>query len=131
MIKEVLYQYLGTNGTILSPVHLEDIYYVRKYKLIADNGKKLTKDGELTYSTTHMEKIHGKSGGHLMINGIISPYIDIPNGLIRLRIVNGSNATNYDIDLNGKDFHQIGSDGGLLSNPVTMKNLSLDRKSVV
>ena len=46
MIKEVLYQYLGTNGTILSPVHLEDIYYVRKYKLIADNGKKLTKDGK-------------------------------------------------------------------------------------
>ena len=46
MIKEVLYQYLGTNGTILSPVHLEDIYYVRKLKLIADNGKYLTKDGK-------------------------------------------------------------------------------------
>ena len=46
MIKEVLYQYLGTNGTILSPVHLEDVYYVRKYKLHAANGKHLTKDGQ-------------------------------------------------------------------------------------
>jgi hypothetical protein len=46
MITEILYQYLGTNGTILSPVHLEDIYYVRKLKLVADNGKKLTKDGK-------------------------------------------------------------------------------------
>lgn len=46
MTKTVLYKYLGTNGTILSPVHLEDIYYVRHYKLQADNGKKLTKDGE-------------------------------------------------------------------------------------
>ena len=46
MIKEVLYQYLGTNGTILSPVHLEDVYYVRKIKLTADNGKYLTKDGK-------------------------------------------------------------------------------------
>lgn len=44
MTKEVLYEYLGTNGTILSPIHLEDIYYVRKLRLIADKGKVLTKD---------------------------------------------------------------------------------------
>lgn len=44
MVKTVMYEYLGTNGTILSPVHLEDIYYVRKYKLQANNLKKLTKD---------------------------------------------------------------------------------------
>ncbi len=46
MVKTVLYEYLGTNGTVLTPVHLEDIYYVRKLKLQADNGKKLTKDGK-------------------------------------------------------------------------------------
>ena len=46
MVKTVLYEYLGTNGTVLTPVHLEDIYYVRKFKLQADNGKKLTKDGK-------------------------------------------------------------------------------------
>ena len=46
MIKTTLYEYLGTNGTILSPVHLEDIYYIRKLELFADNGKKLTKDGK-------------------------------------------------------------------------------------
>ena len=46
MTKTVLYEYLGTNGTILSPVHLEDIYYIRKFKLVADNGKKLTKDNK-------------------------------------------------------------------------------------
>ena len=46
MIKSTLYEYLGTNGTILSPIHLEDIYYVRKLKLQADNGKRLTKDGK-------------------------------------------------------------------------------------
>ena len=32
MTKQVLYRYLGTNGVIESPIHLEDIYYVRKYK---------------------------------------------------------------------------------------------------
>ena len=46
MIKTVLYEYLGTNGTILSPIHLEDIYYVRKLKLQAENGMRLTKDNK-------------------------------------------------------------------------------------
>lgn len=46
MKKEILYQYLGTNGTILSPVHLEDVYYVRKWKLTADDGKNLYKKDE-------------------------------------------------------------------------------------
>jgi hypothetical protein len=47
MTKEVLYSYLGTNGTITSPVHLEDIYYTRKIRLTADVHKTLTKDGKL------------------------------------------------------------------------------------
>ena len=42
MTKTVLYHYLGTNGTITSPVHLEDVYYIRKFKLIADKDKILT-----------------------------------------------------------------------------------------
>lgn len=46
MRKEVLYQYLGTNGIILSPVHLEDIYYIRKIRLYADSTKMLTKDNK-------------------------------------------------------------------------------------
>lgn len=50
MKKTIYYTYLGTNGTITSPVHLEDIYYVRKYHLSADVGKKVTKDGKNFYS---------------------------------------------------------------------------------
>ena len=46
MTKEVMYVYLGTNGTICSPVHLEDIYYIRKIRLTASNSNKmLTKNG--------------------------------------------------------------------------------------
>ena len=46
MNKEILYVYLGTNGTITSSVHLEDIYYTRKIRLTADIDKALTKDGK-------------------------------------------------------------------------------------
>lgn len=42
MTKQVLYKYLGTNGVIESPVHLEDIYYVRINVLVAGAGKTLT-----------------------------------------------------------------------------------------
>jgi len=42
MTKQVFYKYLGTNGVIESPVHLEDIYYVRLILLQADKGKILT-----------------------------------------------------------------------------------------
>ena len=48
MTKIVMYEYLGTNGTILSPIHLEDIYYIRLVELRADKGKVLT-DGESTF----------------------------------------------------------------------------------
>lgn len=51
MKKEILYNYLGTNGTILSPVFLEGIYCVRKVRLTAEEGKRLTKDYVHFYST--------------------------------------------------------------------------------
>ena len=86
-------------------LNIPKTYGVDDFPIVIQD-KKLTTDGQLTYSTTHMEKIHGKSGGYLMINGIISPFVEVPNGLVRLRVVNGSNATNYDIDLNGEQFYR-------------------------
>lgn len=47
MKRQVFYRYLGTNGVIESPIHLEDIYYVRIVRLMADDGMVLT-DGEKT-----------------------------------------------------------------------------------
>lgn len=58
MIKEIYYTYLGSNGTITSPVLLPDMHHVKKVKLIADKNKMLTnKDGVLlkTVMTTEEE----------------------------------------------------------------------------
>jgi len=51
MTKEVLYLYTGTNGSILSPIHLEDTFYSRRLRLWADEGKALTKNGKDVYLT--------------------------------------------------------------------------------
>lgn len=45
MKQTIIYTYLGTNGVIDSPIHLEGIYSVKKIRLQADEGKVITKDG--------------------------------------------------------------------------------------
>lgn len=47
MKKEKIYEYLGTNGIIRSAVYLEGIYSIKLIRLIADEDKFLTKDGEI------------------------------------------------------------------------------------
>ena len=53
MTKQVIYKYLGTNGVIESPVHLENIYSIKTVRLIADVGKILT-DGNVKVYTTRV-----------------------------------------------------------------------------
>lgn len=46
MIKTYVYTYLGTNGTLTTPIHLQGIYSVRNIKLETESSqKRLTKDG--------------------------------------------------------------------------------------
>lgn len=56
MKKEIMYTYLGVNGTICSPVLLEDIYSIKKVKLTADSGKILRKGDEERISVTVPEQ---------------------------------------------------------------------------
>lgn len=51
MKKMTFYTYLGTNGTLTTPIHLPNVYCVKEFKLTADKGKKLTKDGETFYDS--------------------------------------------------------------------------------
>ena len=51
MQKVLHYLYLGENGTILSPVKLEGIYSVQKYRLTAADNHMLTKDGKQFYKS--------------------------------------------------------------------------------
>lgn len=60
MTRTVMYRYMGTNGIIESPVHLEGIYCIKFIKLIADPKKVLT-DGKLRMPiVTTTEEEEGK-----------------------------------------------------------------------
>lgn len=73
-----------------------------------------------------IRNMNGTNGDTLLVNGTIGPYIEVKNERIRLRLVNGSNARNYQFNLsNEENFYQIASDGGFLNEPVQMDTIQL------
>ena len=68
----------------------------------------------------------GTLGDTLLSNGTIHAAFDVTTELLRLRLLNGSNARIYNFQLSdGRSFLQIASDGGLLNEPVTLQSLRL------
>jgi len=65
-------------------------------------------------------------GNTILVNGKVWPYLKVKPRKYRFRLLNGSNSRTYNLNLsNGMSFYQIGSDGGLLSEPVELTSLTL------
>ncbi|CAM2867771.1 multicopper oxidase family protein [Fructilactobacillus fructivorans] len=68
----------------------------------------------------------GVQGPTAMINGTVNPYFDVTTQKVRLRFLDGSNRRewrlHFDDDLK---FTQIGSDGGILPEPVEFTHLMM------
>jgi len=85
--------------------------------------KRITNSG-ITYNPSMEEVMAGYMGDSIVVNGIYSPYTDVSTRYYRLRLLNGSNARVYNLALsNNADIIVIGNDGGLLKNPVTIKEI--------
>lgn len=46
MLKQITYTYVGTNGILTTPIHLEGIPSLKKIILTAEGDKMLTKDNK-------------------------------------------------------------------------------------
>ncbi|HUO33527.1 MAG TPA: multicopper oxidase [Candidatus Acidoferrum sp.] len=65
-------------------------------------------------------------GNATLINGKLYPYLDVEPCKYRFRLLNGSNARFFYLTLStGQEFHQIGTDLGLLPAPVSLKRLEI------
>ena len=70
-------------------------------------------------------------GNTIMVNGKVWPNLNVDRGLYRFRVLDGSNARFYTISLKDQTtgaklpFTQIGTDGGYLKAPVTLKELTI------
>ncbi|HZS70612.1 MAG TPA: multicopper oxidase [Candidatus Acidoferrum sp.] len=60
------------------------------------------------------------------VNGKLFPYLEVEPRKYRFRVLNAANARFFRLALsNGREFHQIGTDLGLLPAPVALKSLVL------
>lgn len=63
---------------------------------------------------------------HYMVNGTLDPYAELPAQMVRLRFLNGSNERVLNLGFDDdRMFYQIGSDGGLLAEPVSLNRIRL------
>ncbi|MFE7509117.1 multicopper oxidase family protein [Promicromonospora sp. NPDC057488] len=68
----------------------------------------------------------GVIGDEILVNGTLGPYLDVTTRLVRLRLLNGSNARLYHFGFSDdRGFALIGTDGGLLAEPWETNRLHL------
>ncbi len=91
-----------------------------------------TDDGQLDFAIDPGGR--GNLDGTLTVNGTVDPFVEVPTGLVRLRLLNGSQARIYDLSVDGSTMTKIASDGGYLDNPVVLAKLKLapgDRSEII
>jgi len=65
-------------------------------------------------------------GDTVLVNGAVWPYLDVEPRKYRFRVLNGSNARFYHLELSdGPGFAVIGTDGGMLDAPVPARRILL------
>lgn len=83
--------------------------------------RRFTTDGQMPYAPSMHDQMAGMAGDVALVNGVINPYLEVPAGRVRLRVLNGSNGSFYNLHFaDGRQFWQIATDGGLLAAPVPM-----------
>ena len=83
-------------------------------------------NGQLEYTPSAMEIMRGYRGNIWLTNGQVKPVFEAREGLLRLRLLNGSNAGLYRLSLNtGEAFSLIATDNGFLSQPVSLTSILL------
>lgn len=83
--------------------------------------KDFNRDGTLSYNKLGLGRFYA---AYVMVNGAIRPRVKVPRGLVRLRILNGSNGRFFNfVFTDGRPFHVVASDGGFLDEPVEVTSL--------
>src|SRR5579862_2504471 len=86
-------------------------------------------DGQLSYPVSPNPErpwVPEAFGEAQLVNGKLYPFHEVQPRRYRLRILNAANGRFYRLSFSGKlQFHQIGSDQGLLSSPVQLKYVQL------
>ena len=78
------------------------------------------------YSVTVENVMNGLREDTLVANGTVDAYQDVPQGWVRIRLLNGSNARFYRFHFgNGMTFFKIATEGGFLNHPVELEHIEM------
>mgnify|MGYP000138527502 CR=1 FL=1 len=82
--------------------------------------------GRSNYAASMPDQMMGFLGNTIVVNGQVGRTAVVPKGIVRLRLLNGSNSRIYGLDLSdNRPMHLIATDVGLLDKPITLSTLSL------
>lgn len=85
--------------------------------------KSFNQDGSLRYAR---DVNTGFLGDTILVNGAVAPRLAVARRRYRLRLLNASNARQYELALSdGSAMTQIASDGGLLPRPLRRTNITI------
>jgi FtsP/CotA-like multicopper oxidase with cupredoxin domain len=123
--------YMGLSGlVIIEDGTGERLGLPRRYGVddlpIILQDRQFDRNGALVYAAAGPSRMMGMRGDTFIVNGAIAPVARVPRGLVRLRLLNGANARNFDVRFgDGRTFHVIASDGGYLPAPVALTSLTI------
>lgn len=110
---------------ISEEIDLPDKYGINDLPLVIQD-RSFNRDGSFRYSTNMHSQMAGVQGEEILVNGVVRPKLDIKLKQMRFRILNGSNSRIYNLEFSDqRKFIQIASDGGLLEQPVSLRQLQL------
>jgi FtsP/CotA-like multicopper oxidase with cupredoxin domain len=118
--------FAGLTGAIL----IEDPPHIAQALRAADDRLLVLKDITVERGGVqphrHLEWPVGKEGELLLVNGVSRPVITARSALVRLRLLNASNARYWRLRLDGgRAFHLAAEDGRFLERPVAVEELLL------
>lgn len=103
---------------------LPDRYGIDDLPVIIQD-RTFTTDGQLKYSLQDAGE-DGWFGDTVVINGAVNPVASVPQGKVRLRILNGANARFYILRFaDNRTFYKIATEGGFLEKPVALDALEM------
>lgn len=86
----------------------------------------LGEDGQIRAPNRMEQRMQGREGPIVTVNGSVNPTLSIPQGgLLRLRLLNASPSRFYRLMLEDHPLYLIATDGGALGEPVELRELLL------
>lgn len=82
-------------------------------------------DGSFIYNKNMMTVMHGYHGDTLLVNGTVAPYLEVEANLLRLRLLNASNARVYNFAVAGVKNRLIASDNSFLERAESVGSVVL------